>query len=152
MSRLHWEDLPAEVRDALCRACGPVVKAETAMEGIMPGVAVRLHLEDGSGVFCKAIAEDHPAAFLHRRQEWAGRVLPAQVPTPRLVWSARTAGWIVLVHEYLDDARCADLTPVRRICPPSSRSCGRWPTRSPPAREGHRPSATTLTCCSPRAG
>ncbi|MGI5288357.1 hypothetical protein ACQEVF_34155 [Nonomuraea polychroma] len=111
MTRLPWEDLPVAVRDRVQDRFGPVVKAETAAEGIMPGVAARLHLEDGS-VFLKAIAEDHPAAFLHKRQEWAGHVLPDDVPTPRMLWSSTTDGWIVLVHEYVNDnSRAADLTP-----------------------------------------
>ncbi|MFG3440010.1 phosphotransferase [Nonomuraea sp. NPDC047897] len=112
MARLAWEDLPTTVRDSVQSKFGQVVKAETADGGIMPGVAARLHLDGGSSLFLKAIAEDHPAAFLHQRQEWAGHVLPAETPTPRMLWSSRTGGWIALVHEYVNDgARPADLTP-----------------------------------------
>ncbi|NUW30846.1 phosphotransferase [Nonomuraea sp. SMC257] len=112
MSRIPWEHLPVAVRDKVQNEVGQVVKAETAEGGIMPGIASRLYLDDGSSVFLKAIAKDDPAARLHERQEWAGRVLPKATPTPRMLWSAHADGWIVFVHEYVNDgAKPADLSP-----------------------------------------
>lgn len=109
--RLSWEALPATVRDSVQAELGQVVKAKTADEGIMPGVAARLHLEDGTSVFLKAINGDHPSARLLLRQRWVSTVLPAETPAPRMLWSSDIDGWIVIVHAYIEDARSADLTP-----------------------------------------
>jgi hypothetical protein len=71
MSRTHWEDIPGRARAAVEAAVGRVLKAETVEGGIMPGTAARLHLEDSSSVFLKAIHSTHPGAMLHRREAWA---------------------------------------------------------------------------------
>ncbi|MBB3724405.1 phosphotransferase [Nonomuraea dietziae] len=110
MTRLDWEDLPETVRAAVQDRCGAVVKAETATSGIMPGVAARLHTEHGS-VFLKAVNADNTAAFLHIREQWASRALPAAVAAPRLLWSDLVEGWHVMGFEYLEHAREADLSP-----------------------------------------
>ncbi|GAA2692257.1 hypothetical protein [Nonomuraea recticatena] len=110
MTRLDWEDLPDPVRAAVQDRCGAVVKAETATSGIMPGVAARLHTEHGS-VFLKAINADNTAAFLHIREQWASRALPAAVAAPRLLWSDLVDCWHVMGFEYLEHAREADLSP-----------------------------------------
>ncbi|MFC6903355.1 hypothetical protein ACFQGX_50200 [Nonomuraea dietziae] len=110
MTRLDWEELPEPVRAAVQDRCGPVVKAETATSGIMPGVAARLHTEHGS-VFLKAINADNTAAFLHTREQWASRALPAAAAAPRLLWSDIVDGWHVMGFEYLEHAREADLSP-----------------------------------------
>ncbi|WP_146607559.1 hypothetical protein [Spongiactinospora gelatinilytica] len=110
MTRFQWEDLPQAVRDAIQDHAGPVVKAETAAAGLMPGVAARLYLGDGGSVFLKACPADHPAATLYERELWAGRVLPAAVPTPRLRWSSTEHGWVAMLHTFID-GRAVDLSP-----------------------------------------
>ncbi|WP_431895939.1 phosphotransferase [Nonomuraea sp. bgisy101] len=110
MNRPDWEDLPRTVRDAIQDQTGPVVKAETATGGIMPGVAARLHTERGS-VFLKAIEAASPGAVLYEREQWASRALPATAAAPRLLWSDAVDGWLVMGFEYLEHAREADLSP-----------------------------------------
>ncbi|MFI0421902.1 phosphotransferase [Spongiactinospora sp. 9N601] len=110
MTRFQWEDLPQAVRDAIQDHAGPVVKAETAATGLMPGVAARLYLGNGGSVFLKACPADHPAATLYERELWAGHVLPAAVPTPRLRWSSTEHGWIAMLHTFID-GRAVDLSP-----------------------------------------
>lgn len=112
MSRTHWEDIPGRARAAVEAAVGRVLKAETVEGGIMPGTAARLHLEDSSSVFLKAIHSTHPGAMLHRREAWAARALPEEVPAPRLLWRGDVAGWLMMAFEYVNDnARHADLSP-----------------------------------------
>jgi len=112
MSRTHWEDIPGRARAAVEAAVGRVLKAETVEGGIMPGTAARLHLEDSSSVFLKAIHSTHPGAMLHRREAWAARALPEEVPAPRLLWRGDVAGWLLMAFEFVNDnSRTADLSP-----------------------------------------
>ncbi|WP_214106320.1 phosphotransferase [Acrocarpospora catenulata] len=110
MTRPTWDDLPGQVRDAVTAEAGDVLKAESASQGLMPGTAIHLHVEGGGQVFLKAVADDNPAAPLYQREMWAGAVLPEAVPAPRMTWSARTGGWLVMLFEYID-GRGADLSP-----------------------------------------
>ena len=58
-TRLPWEALPGEVRDAIERELGSrVVRAVTQPGGFSPGVAARLELEDGGRVFVKAVGPE----------------------------------------------------------------------------------------------
>ncbi|SET47605.1 phosphotransferase family protein [Nonomuraea wenchangensis] len=111
MSRAHWEDMPEQAHAEVEARLGRVVKAETVEGGIMPGLACRLHMEDGRDVFLKAIQSTHPGATLHRREAWAGRALPETVPAPRLLWHGDVAGWLLMASEFVGDARHADLSP-----------------------------------------
>ncbi|NKZ03021.1 phosphotransferase family protein [Actinomadura latina] len=89
---------------------GTVLKAEAAERGIMPGVAARLHAEGGS-VFLKGVPADDPAARLYLRERAANLALAPSVPAPRMLWCADIGGWHLLVFEYIDGARGADLSP-----------------------------------------
>lgn len=111
MPRMRWEDLPVAARDLLQQECGPVLKAEPITEGVTPGIAARLHIEDGGRIFLKAIPADGTAAHLYRRERWAASVLPSAAPAPRMLWSSVAEGWITLVFEHLD-GRGADLSPA----------------------------------------
>ncbi|WP_440068793.1 phosphotransferase family protein [Streptosporangium sp. OZ121] len=106
----QWDDLPDNVRRTVEQRIGQVLKAEPVTKGLMPGLAARLHTEDGGTVFLKAVSTASPAASLYERERRAGTVLPPGLPTPRLRWSGEVEGWIVLLHEYVD-GRDADLSP-----------------------------------------
>jgi hypothetical protein len=107
--RLQWEDLPDRVQAAVQAESGPVVKAETVTDGIMPGLAACLHTEDGA-VFLKAVRGDSPALGLYLRELGANRALPADAAAPRLLWGGETSGWVVMLFGYID-GRDADLSP-----------------------------------------
>ncbi|MGW0590954.1 phosphotransferase family protein [Streptosporangium sp. NPDC002607] len=77
-------------------------------KGLMPGLAARLHTEDGGTVFLKAVPTAGPAASLYERERRAGTVLPPGLPPPAV--QRRGGGGIVLLHEYVD-GRDADLSP-----------------------------------------
>ncbi|GAA2118786.1 phosphotransferase family protein [Actinomadura alba] len=110
MTKLHWEDLPDQARTAVEAHCGTVLKAESHAQGLMPGLAARLHTADGDSVFLKGVHSDSPAAGLYARERNVNWVLPHTVPAPRMLWSAEAAGWALMLFEYLP-GDSADLTP-----------------------------------------
>ncbi|NVI90594.1 phosphotransferase [Actinomadura sp. BRA 177] len=87
-----------------------MLKVVAAERGIMPGVAARLHTAGGS-VFLKGVPADDPAARLYLRERAANLALAPSVPAPRMLWCADIGGWHLLVFEYIDGARSADLSP-----------------------------------------
>jgi hypothetical protein len=100
--RVHWKDLPAEIRSALEGRLGSkVVDAITQPTGFSPGLAARLRLGDGRRVFVKAVSEkanpDTPGIF--RREARIVPALPRTAPVPRLLWTYDDAGWIGLCFE-----------------------------------------------------
>jgi aminoglycoside phosphotransferase (APT) family kinase protein len=103
--RVHWEDLPHTVRDAIeQRLAGRVVEAVTQPGGFSPGLAARLRLDDGRRVFVKAVSEkaNPDAPGMHRREARIVAALPASAPVPRLLWTYDHAGWVALGFEDVD--------------------------------------------------
>ncbi len=102
--RLHWPDMPHEMRQKIELRLGhPVVAWESQPGGFSPGLASRLQVEDGSRVFVKAV---HPSANphspdMHRREARIAAALPDSVPAPRFRWSIDEGqkGWVVLAFE-----------------------------------------------------
>ncbi|GLZ04319.1 hypothetical protein Acsp03_17850 [Actinomadura sp. NBRC 104412] len=109
MPALAWEDLHADIQHGIQEHAGQVVKAEPLTQGLMPGIAARLHTTNGDA-FVKAVPVGSPAAGLYRRELEANGALPADAPAPRLRWGAETAGWVVMLFDYLP-GRDADLSP-----------------------------------------
>lgn len=100
--RIHWDEIPLAVRDALEHRLGSrVIEAITQPSGFSPGLASRLVLEDGRRVFLKAVHEsgnpDTPG--IHRREARIVAALPATAPVPRLLWSHDKDGWVALCFE-----------------------------------------------------
>jgi len=108
--RFQWCDLPAAARDAVEDRFGPVRRAVSAGPGLTPGVAAHLITASG-GVFLKAIPLRSPALGHYEAERGVNTALPAGVPAPRLLWSGRAGGWLLLVFRHLAGARHADLTP-----------------------------------------
>jgi aminoglycoside phosphotransferase (APT) family kinase protein len=103
--RVHWKDLPAQVRAALQQRLGArVVEAVTQPSGFSPGLAARLILDDGRRVFIKAVSEDaNPDKHdIHRREARILAALPERVPAPRLLWSFDELGWVALCLQDID--------------------------------------------------
>jgi hypothetical protein len=102
--RLDWNQVPERVRAAFETWAGSrVASATSQVSGFSPGVAARVRLADGRGVFIKAIGpEPNPdSPEFHRREGSIVAALPPHVPVPRLLWSfdEGEGGWIVLVFE-----------------------------------------------------
>lgn len=110
MTRLQWADLPGEARAQIEARFGPADGAVSAGPGLTPGVAAHLTTERG-GIFLKGIPLRSPARHHYERELAVNTVLPGGVPAPRLLWSGRAAGWLLLVFERILDARQADLSP-----------------------------------------
>jgi Ser/Thr protein kinase RdoA (MazF antagonist) len=102
--RIPWSELPERVRAAIESWLGsPVVSALSQPGGFSPGLAARLQAASGRRVFAKAAGPlpNRFAASLHRREATVAAMLPADAPTPRLLWSydEGDGGWMVLVFE-----------------------------------------------------
>src|SRR5579864_3421401 len=107
--RADWSAIPEHIRRAFESWAGsPVVAAISQASGFSPGVAARLRLGDGRGLFVKAVSAEanRDAQLFHRREARVVSALPAGLPVPRLLWSyddaERDAGWVVLVFEEAD--------------------------------------------------
>ena len=101
-SRLHWEDLPHHVRQAIeGRLPAPVVEAVTQPGGLSPGLAARLRLADSSRLFVKAVsaARNPDSPRFHRREATIAAALPPSVPAPRFLWSYEDGEWVALAFE-----------------------------------------------------
>lgn len=109
MPAITWEDLPAEIQHAVQDHTGQPIKAEPLAQGIMPGLATRLHTTDRDA-FVKAVPASSSAAGQYRRELESNQALPAAVPAPRMRWGTETGGWIVMVFDYIP-GREADLSP-----------------------------------------
>ena len=109
MSKLPWESLPADRVAAVQGLTGPVIKAESATGGLMPGLAAVLHTEAGR-YFLKAVPTDSPAAPLYEREMAANAGLAGGVPAPRMRFASDDGGWLVMAFDYLE-VRDADLSP-----------------------------------------
>jgi hypothetical protein len=108
MSKLQWESLPPACVALVEKETGTVVKAESVIGGLMPGLTAVVHAEHGR-YFVKAAPADSPAAHLYEREMAVGTGLPASVPAPRMCLSCSEDGWL-LVFDF-EDARDADLSP-----------------------------------------
>ena len=97
--RVHWDELPQHVRDAIEeRIGGRVVEAVTQPGGFSPGLAARIRTGDGRRCFVKAVSEhanpDTPG--IHRREAQVVAALPQEAPVPRLLWTYDEGGWVAL--------------------------------------------------------
>lgn len=105
--RLAWEALPGWLRQAVERQLGsPVATAVTQPGGFSPGAAARLRLADGRRAFVKAAGpEPNPESpGIHRSEARVAAALPAAAPTPRLLGSIDSGGWVALIFEDIDGA------------------------------------------------
>jgi hypothetical protein len=109
VNKLQWESLPPSRVAAIEELTGSVVKAEGATGGLMPGLAAVIHTGNGK-YFVKAAPGDSPATLLYEREMAANAALPANIPAPRMRYSSREDGWLVMVLDFLD-AGDADLSP-----------------------------------------
>lgn len=107
MSRIPFEQLPAEIRRAVADKTGAVRQAVTAPGGMNSGIASVLGTDSGP-VFVKGIPSGHPQAGAQRREAAVAPHLPASCP--RLYWHLELGGWSLLGYEVVD-GRHADYAP-----------------------------------------
>jgi len=110
-SRLHWADLPRDVRARIAELAGADVVSETsATNGFSPGYAALLELGNGTQVFVKAVSPEQnaDAPQLARREIAVAAVLPPQVNAPHLWWHHDDGTWVLLGLQPVD-GRAPDL-------------------------------------------
>jgi aminoglycoside phosphotransferase (APT) family kinase protein len=103
--RWQWAEVPAYVREAIEERLGArVVETSSQIGGQSPGVAERLVLADGRRAFVKAAGpEIHPQTpEMHRREAAVVRLLPAEVPAPRHLFTYDDGAWIALAFENVE--------------------------------------------------
>lgn len=106
--RLEWPHLPRHVRALIEERCGSqVVDAVSQGAGFTPGFASVLTCADGSRHFVKAASQKAQRMFATAYREEARKLsaLPAEAPTPRLLWQHDDAdgeGWVVLGIEHVE--------------------------------------------------
>jgi hypothetical protein len=106
--RLEWQELPAEVREAVQNRAGPVTAAESAATGRNSAFAASLVTSDGR-MFCKGGRTDSPQAIMHRNEAAVNPFLPEQL-APRLRWQVERDGWLLLGFDHVPGQH-ADLSP-----------------------------------------
>jgi hypothetical protein len=107
MSRIPFEQLPADVRQAVADKAGRVHQAVTVTGGMNSGIASLLHTDSGP-LFLKGIPSGHPQAGAQHREAAVAPHLPTSCP--RLYWHLELGGWDLLAYEAVD-GRHADHTP-----------------------------------------
>ncbi|MFD2690592.1 phosphotransferase [Streptomyces phyllanthi] len=107
MPRRHFQELPAEVLQAVADKTGSVQSARTADGGRNSGIAAFLDTDNGP-VFVKGVPAGHPQAPAQQREAAINPHLPRACP--RLYWHIEVDGWILLGYETLT-GRQADYTP-----------------------------------------
>lgn len=107
MTRRHWHDLPATVRNAVQERTGHIEKVEPVAAGSIANVAVIIHASDVAQ-FCKGIEVASPDAWMFRNEARVNGSLPQSI-VPRLRWTVEKDGWLLLGFDHAD-GRHADLT------------------------------------------
>jgi hypothetical protein len=107
MSRIPFDQLPAEVRQAIADKTGAVHQAVTTPGGMNSGIASVLDTDSGP-VFVKGIPTDHPQVSAQHREATVAPHLPSSCP--RLFWHLELGGWSLLGHEVVN-GRHADYAP-----------------------------------------
>jgi hypothetical protein len=104
-TRLDWHHVPVGARESIEQFLGrSVTTASSQAGGYSPALASRLTLDDGTGVFVKAIAPDEVSGApggqqIYRREARIAEALPNTVPAPRFLASLEADEWVVLIFE-----------------------------------------------------
>jgi aminoglycoside phosphotransferase (APT) family kinase protein len=103
--RVPYDALPGELQAWVEGVLGSRVTAATTQPGgFSPGVAARLRCADGRRAFLKAVSAEANAESpsLHRREIEVLRVLPPDLPVPRLISSYDEHPWVAILIEDVD--------------------------------------------------
>lgn len=103
--RLEWQHLHPDVRAAVERRLGsPVREAASQGAGFTPGFASCLTGEDGSQIFVKAASKQAQRTIAASYAEEARklRLMPDDLPAPRLLWAEEDDRWVVLGLEHVE--------------------------------------------------
>ncbi|MFC3500640.1 phosphotransferase [Micromonospora krabiensis] len=104
-SRVHWAELPVQVRAGVQEILGDrVVGAVSQPGGYSPGSADRVRTASGRRAFVKAVspAQNPDSPRLHRAEARVAAALPEAAPTPRLLGCHDDGDWVALVFTDVD--------------------------------------------------
>lgn len=105
--RIHWDDLPASLKESIRARTGPVASGRAATDGQNSPLAAVLETRDGK-VFVKGLPSDHRLVITQAREAAAAPLVKGI--SPELLWQFDEAGWNVLGFEHID-GRKAQYTP-----------------------------------------
>jgi hypothetical protein len=103
--RCEWVDVPVHIRAEVERILGAsIVAARNIDGGFSPGPAARCDLDDGRVVFVKAAGKalNPISPAMHRREAEVLAVLPAELPSPKLIGVADDGDWVAIVTTWID--------------------------------------------------
>ncbi|MFJ5229590.1 aminoglycoside phosphotransferase [Kitasatospora sp. NPDC088391] len=96
MTRTAWDQLPAQARQAVEVLTGPVVKAQSAGNGVNSAFASLLET-NGDRVFVKGVPTDAPGAWVYGHEADVSAVAPL---TAFPKWRAEGGGWSFYGYEF----------------------------------------------------
>jgi hypothetical protein len=105
--RVHWNQLPDPVREAVRGETGRVHCAVSALDGASSMVAATLDTDAGR-VFCKGHRDDQPGSWMLRNEVRVNPHLPAT--SPSVLWTVQRDGWLLVGFEHIS-GRHPDLAP-----------------------------------------
>ncbi|MEW1611967.1 MULTISPECIES: phosphotransferase [unclassified Streptomyces] len=107
--RLRWEELPAELRNAIESDTGEVTESQVIAEGLNCSVALMIRTQKHGPLFLKGVREGTAGVYALRQEEQVNTVLDGI--SAQLRYRFRLAGWFCLTFGYVDNGRHADMTP-----------------------------------------
>ncbi|WP_124267641.1 phosphotransferase [Streptomyces sp. ADI96-02] len=110
LERVRWEELPAELRDAIETKAGEVTESEVVAEGLNCSTALMIRTEKHGSLFLKGVRENVTVEVGALRQEERVNGALGGI-SAQLRHRFRLAGWYCLTFEYVDNGRHADMTP-----------------------------------------
>ncbi|MGX2996045.1 phosphotransferase family protein [Streptomyces sp. JNUCC 64] len=112
LDRIHWEELPLELRDAVERETGVVEASASIPHGFNCTVALDARTARSGRLFLKGVRTSDDEGMSGLRTEVVVHGTGAGC-SPRLRHQVRAAGWCLLAFDYVD-GRYADLGPGTR--------------------------------------
>lgn len=107
ITRIDWDQLPADARNAVKALLGPVAAATTVGDGQNSAIAAVLDTAQGR-VFLKGLRTDTRAVVTQQREAAINPHVRAVAPEMR--WRIEIAGWDLLCFDHVD-GRAADYRP-----------------------------------------
>lgn len=97
-TRVHWDSLPADARNAVESHAGPILKVNPVSEGLNSEIAVVIHTTDGA-TFVKGLRTAHPWVWTQQREKEINPYI-RHVSTA-LRWSVEAGEWNLLGFEHI---------------------------------------------------
>ena len=107
LDRVEWEDLPAQVKDAITSRTGQITHIRMPSAGLNSPLAAIITAHNGM-VFAKGMPTGARRVITQAREAAVAPLV--QHISPALLWHLNTSGWDVLGYQYIE-GRHADYRP-----------------------------------------